>query len=144
MFPQIDKKQMGQRLKHIMKEKNVTPKEIQQYLCLSCVQTIYRWIEGVNVPCIDHLYALSILLGVTMEELVAGETKKPYPLKRWKHLHRWDWFIMEQGEKEGTDAHGDWEPREPDVRILRADICMDVPVVRMGTYYGKMERLRAA
>lgn len=45
-------------------------KYIQEYLNLSCPQPIYRWFKGQNLPTVEKLYALSILLGVHMEELL--------------------------------------------------------------------------
>lgn len=44
-------------------------KYIQQYLHLSCPQSIYRWFKGKILPSVEHLSALSILLGVHMEKL---------------------------------------------------------------------------
>ena len=76
MFPEIDKRQLGRRLKNILKEKKITARDVQEYLSLSCVQTVYRWIEGINIPCIDHLYALSVLMDVSMDYLVDGGQKK--------------------------------------------------------------------
>lgn len=73
LFPEIDKRKMGRRLKNLLKEKQITAKEIQEYLSLSCVQTVYRWMEGINIPCIDHLYALSVLMDISMDYLVTGE-----------------------------------------------------------------------
>ena len=76
MFPEIDKRQLGRRLKNILMEKKITARDVQEYLSLSCVQTVYRWIEGINIPCIDHLYALSVLMDVSMDYLVDGGQKK--------------------------------------------------------------------
>ena len=76
MFPEIDKRQLGRRLKNILKEKKITARDVQEYLSLSCVQTVYRWIEGINIPCIDHLYALSVLMDVSMDYLVDGVEKE--------------------------------------------------------------------
>lgn len=73
MFPEIDKRVVGLRLKSILRQKKITAKDVQEYLSLSCVQTVYRWMEGINIPCIDHLYALSILLDVSMDYLVGGK-----------------------------------------------------------------------
>ena len=61
MFPVIDKKKTAERISAIMKVYGKTPADIQNYLKLSCVQTVYRWLEGVNIPSIDNLYALSQL-----------------------------------------------------------------------------------
>lgn len=135
MFPQINKKQMGQRLKRIMRRKKVAPKEVQQFLGLSCVQTVYRWMEGVNVPCIDHLYALSILLEVTLDELVAG------------NFGRSDAFVSIEKNKAffvkeivgfyeaGTMKHG------KDKMCFLMELCTGISLLHMGTYYGKADQL---
>ena len=38
MFPTIDKQRTGQRIRMLMKQQNITVKQIQEYLNLSCVQ----------------------------------------------------------------------------------------------------------
>ena len=70
MFPVIDKKMTGKCLKKLMRQNGLTPKDIQRYLSLSCVQTVYRWFSGVNIPSIDNLYALSQLYGVEVDGMV--------------------------------------------------------------------------
>lgn len=72
IFPVIDKKKTGRRLYYCMKANGLTPKDIQDYLSLSCVQTVYRWFEGVNIPTIDNLYALSQLFRVRLDDIIAG------------------------------------------------------------------------
>ena len=62
MMPVIDRIRMGQYLKILMQQRGVSPKEIQAYLSLTCVQTVYRWMGGVNLPSLDNLYALSLAL----------------------------------------------------------------------------------
>lgn len=52
--------------------RGITAKEVQRYLELGCVQSVYRWFNGQSMPTIDNLYALSELLGVTIDELVCG------------------------------------------------------------------------
>lgn len=84
MIPTIDKVKTGQNIKELMNKKHITPNDLMEYLQLSCVQTVYRWFEGVNLPSIDNLYALSCLLGVSMDNLVVG-TSGDKELTR-KHL----------------------------------------------------------
>ena len=50
----------------------VTPKDVQEYLGLGCVQSVYRWVDGINMPTIDNLYALSELLQVPIDAIVRG------------------------------------------------------------------------
>ena len=72
MFPLINKRETGVNLRRIMDMRGVTPKDVQEYLGLGCVQSVYRWVDGVNMPTIDNLYALSELLQVTIDAIVCG------------------------------------------------------------------------
>ena len=40
MFPTIDRQRTGERIRKMMKQQNITVKQIQEYLNLSCVQGI--------------------------------------------------------------------------------------------------------
>lgn len=80
MIPTIDKYATGVRLKELMEQHNLVARDIQQYLSLGCVQTVYRWFEGVNIPSLDNLYALSGLFGVSMDDMVVG-TRPPLNTK---------------------------------------------------------------
>ena len=42
MFPTINKKETGVNLRRIMDMRGVKPKDIQEYLGLGCVQSVYR------------------------------------------------------------------------------------------------------
>lgn len=72
MFPLINKRETGINLRRIMDKRGITAKDVQQYLGLGCVQSVYRWIEGINVPTIDNLYALSELFQLPIDALVCG------------------------------------------------------------------------
>ena len=72
MFPLINKRETGVNLRRIMDMRGITPKDVQEYLGLGCVQSVYRWTDGVNMPTIDNLYALSKLLQVPIDAIVRG------------------------------------------------------------------------
>ena len=72
MFPLINKRETGVNLRRIMDMRGITPKDVQKYLGLGCVQSVYRWIDGVNMPTIDNLYARSELLQVPIDAIVRG------------------------------------------------------------------------
>lgn len=42
-YPNIDMLKTGKRIKRIIESAGYTPRMIQDYLHLSCVQPIYRW-----------------------------------------------------------------------------------------------------
>lgn len=69
-YPNIDMKRTGLLLKRKIKEAGYSVKDIQEKLMLSCPQPIYRWYKGTVMPSVDHLYVLSRLLYVHMEELL--------------------------------------------------------------------------
>lgn len=72
MFPLINKRETGINLRRIMDLRGITPKDVQEYLGLGCVQSVYRWLDGINMPTIDNLYALSELLQVPIDVIVRG------------------------------------------------------------------------
>lgn len=80
MYPLIDRQATGRRIRQIMDEKCVTIKDMQEFLGLACVQSIYHWIDGTSLPSLDNLYAISELLQVSMDALICGN-RKPFIMK---------------------------------------------------------------
>ena len=72
MFPLINKRETGVNLRRIMDMRGITPKDVQENLGLGCVRSVYRWTDGVNMPTIDNLYALSELLQVPIDAIMRG------------------------------------------------------------------------
>ena len=77
IYPNIDMQQTGRKLKYIIESAGFTPRMIQEYLHLSCVQPIYRWYKGLILPSVDHLFMLSELLNVHMEDFLVKKNVKP-------------------------------------------------------------------
>ncbi len=72
MFPLINKRDTGINLRRIMDMRGISAKDVQEYLGLGCVQSVYRWIDGINMPTIDNLYALSELFQLPIDAIVRG------------------------------------------------------------------------
>lgn len=79
MFPIISLRETGINLRRIMDKRGITPKDIKEYLHLTSVQSVYNWCNGLNMPTIDNLYALSQLLRVPMDAIVCGSRKPILP-----------------------------------------------------------------
>lgn len=79
MFPIIDKRETGINLRRIMDKRGIAAKDVQQYLGLGCVQSVYRWLDGISMPTIDNLYALSELFQVPMDAIVCGNRAPRVP-----------------------------------------------------------------
>ena len=72
MFPVIDKQKTGIKLRRIMDQRGLTVKDVQQYLNLGSVQSIYHWLNGISMPTIDNLYALSELFQMPVDDMLCG------------------------------------------------------------------------
>ena len=70
MYENIDMKKTGLLLKKTIGNAGYTVKDIQKILHLSCPQPIYRWFKGTILPSVNHLYVLSRLLKIHMEDLL--------------------------------------------------------------------------
>ena len=79
MFPTINLRETGINLRRIMDTRGLEVKDVQTYLNLSSMQSIYNWLNGLNMPTIDNLYALSQLLQVPIDEIVRGNRKAIIP-----------------------------------------------------------------
>lgn len=72
MFPTINLRETGINLQRIMDKRGFTPKDIKEFLNLGSIQTVYNWCNGLNMPTVDNLYALSQLLQITIDEIICG------------------------------------------------------------------------
>ena len=82
MYPIIDKKATGIRIKRIMNRRGVSVKELKEYLGLSCVQSIYHWMDGTCLPTLDNLYAMSQLFGISVDAMICGNRKMVMPYEK--------------------------------------------------------------
>lgn len=99
MFPVIDKRKTGNRLRCLMQINRLTPKDIQEYLSLSCVQTVYRWMEGINIPSIDNLYALAEFFHVRMDDMIVGNKKSVEKCSTWRQRFLFYYFNIHESVK---------------------------------------------
>lgn len=81
-YPSVDIKRTGQRIKELMVMNDLTVTDVQEYLCLSCVQSIYRWINGKTLPSVDNLYALSELFHTSIDDIIRGSKDEYYHVVR--------------------------------------------------------------
>lgn len=72
MLPTIDKKKTGINLRLMMDERGLTVKDVQKYLKLGSVQSVYHWLNGLSMPTVDNLYALSDLFQVPVDDMLCG------------------------------------------------------------------------
>ena len=66
----LDLKATGIKIKATMKQKGISPRQLQLIMNFPYVQTVYNWFSGKNMPTIDNLIVLSQILNVSMDCLV--------------------------------------------------------------------------
>lgn len=69
-YPVIDVDRTGRQLKRACEARNITVREIQEFLGLAARQSIYGWFQGRTLPSLDNFYAISCYLGLRMDEMV--------------------------------------------------------------------------
>ena len=75
-YPVIDVKATGENILRRRLEMGYTVLDVQRYLNLACPQSVYHWQAGRTLPNIDNFYALSVLLGTTVNDLVAEQESR--------------------------------------------------------------------
>ena len=68
----LDMDLTGKKIKSIMQSKGYSARDIQEYLGLGTVQSIYHWFEGRSMPTIDHFYSLSSLFEIPVDAMLVG------------------------------------------------------------------------
>ena len=68
--PVLDLDATGAKIKTLMKQRGISPRQLQLILNFPYVQTVYNWFAGKNMPTIDNLVVLAQILGVTMDDIV--------------------------------------------------------------------------
>lgn len=69
-YPLIDITATGNNLARLREESGITVRALSDYLGMNNTNSIYRWFRGESLPSLDNLYAISVLLGVSMNEII--------------------------------------------------------------------------
>lgn len=68
--PVLDLDATGTKIKTLMKQRGITPRQLQILLNFPYVQTVYNWFAGKNMPTLDNLVILAKVLNVAMDDIV--------------------------------------------------------------------------
>ena len=72
-FPRINLEKTGQNIARLMKENNLTVKDVQEAFGFEYPQAIYKWLRGESLPTIDNLVVLALLFKTTIDKIVVIE-----------------------------------------------------------------------
>ena len=76
MFPVIDLVATGENITRLRKDRGLTVRDLQNWFGFEEPQAIYKWQKGKSLPTVDNLYALGMILGVPMEEILVTRMPK--------------------------------------------------------------------
>lgn len=86
----ITPRRVSRTLRCLMAERQLTVRDIQVCLGLETPQAVYKWLTGKCLPTVQHLYALSRYLNVTMEDILTGDGQDgPF----YRRKSQWTWNI---------------------------------------------------
>lgn len=71
--PRFDIVASGERMKQIRKQRNISVKQVMEYMGFESTQAVYKWEAGKCYPQADNLVALAILYNVSPMELLVEE-----------------------------------------------------------------------
>ncbi len=74
-YPNIDLKATGERIKELRIQKNLKVEDIMEFMGFDAPQAIYKWQKGQSLPTVDNLFALSMLLGVSIDDILIPEER---------------------------------------------------------------------
>ena len=71
--PHFDIVASGKRMRQIRKQRNLSVKQVMEYMGFESTQAVYKWEAGKCYPQADNLVALAILYNVSPMELLVEE-----------------------------------------------------------------------
>ena len=74
MFPTLDVVATGENIIRLRELRGLTVRDLQNWFDFDEPQAIYKWQKGKSMPTIENLYGLSIILGVSMEQILVFNT----------------------------------------------------------------------
>lgn len=69
-YPTIDVRATGRRIRELRRLNHLRVEDVSEFMGFESVQAVYKWQRGESLPTVDNLYALSILFGTTIEDIL--------------------------------------------------------------------------
>ncbi len=76
MVPTINMEATGRNIRRLRENAGLTVKDIQDIFGFATPQAIYKWQRGTAMPTLDNLVVLSVVLEVTIDEILVVNNEK--------------------------------------------------------------------
>ena len=73
--PRFDIVASGERMREIRRQRNISVKQVMEYMGFESTQAVYKWEAGKCYPQADNLVALAMLYNVSPMELLVEEDR---------------------------------------------------------------------
>lgn len=93
VFPMIDLKATGRRIKELREQRGISVRQLQTFLGFEQPQAIYKWQRGECLPSSDNLYAIACYFHVKVDEILVGN-RQDFDIKKGCQLLRVLWNIL--------------------------------------------------
>lgn len=84
--PRFDIVASGERMREIRRQRNISVKQVMEYMGFESTQAVYKWEAGKCYPQADNLVALAILYNVSPMELLVEEDRVSSSSYLWGNL----------------------------------------------------------
>lgn len=84
--PRFDIVASGERMREIRRQRNISVKQVMEYMGFESTQAVYKWEAGKCYPQADNLVALAILYNVSPMELLVEEDRVSSSSCLWGNL----------------------------------------------------------
>ena len=84
--PHFDIVASGARMKEIRRQRNISVKQVMEYMGFESTQAVYKWEAGKCYPQADNLVALAILYNVSPMELLVEEDLVSSSSRLWGNI----------------------------------------------------------
>ena len=76
VFPMIDLRLTGQRIKELREQRGISVKQLQAFLGFEQPQAIYKWQRGECLPTFDNMYAIACYFNVKIDDILVGNRQE--------------------------------------------------------------------
>lgn len=76
MVPTINMEATGRNIRRLRESAGLTVKDIQDIFGFATPQAIYKWQRGTAMPTLDNLVVLSVVLKVSIDEILVVNNEK--------------------------------------------------------------------
>ena len=75
-YPVLDAVATGLRIKELRIARNLRVEDVANFMGFESPQAVYKWQRGESLPTIDNLYALSVLFGTSIDDILRGSKEE--------------------------------------------------------------------